>query len=276
MPEVQVNGLTYAYERHGQGPALIVLHGFTGSAANWAEVAAPLSRTNEVVCVDLLGHGRTAAPPDPQRYQMPAAAADVVGLCDLLGIPRANLLGYSMGGRLALYLALHFPQRWERLILESSSPGLASAAARQERQTADELLAERILEHGVPAFVDQWEQLALFASQAGLPAARRTRLRAQRLGNNPLGLANSLRGMGSGRQPSLWTDLPSLSTPTLLLAGALDEKFVALNREMAARMPAATLEVIEAAGHTIHLEQPGRYMTAVSGFLAGLDQDALR
>lgn len=267
MPEINLHGVDYFYRRLGSGPPLLLLHGFTGSSQNWARVMEQLAGSYDLIAVDLLGHGRTAAPREPERYQMPHAAADLLHLLDTLDIPGANLLGYSMGGRLALYLAATHPQRWRSLILESASPGLAAHSDRLARQRRDNRLADRLETEGLTAFVDYWEKIPLFTSRQQLSAEARSALRAQSLQNSTTGLANSLRGMGTGQQPSLWTALPTLSMPVLLLAGALDEKFMGINAEMEKRLPVARLECIAAAGHTIHLEQPERFITAVSAFL---------
>lgn len=271
MPELSLHGVEYYYERAGSGEPLLLLHGFTGSSGGWRGVLPQLAARCETITVDLLGHGRTAVPLQPERYTMPHAAADLCLLLDKLEVDRAHLLGYSMGGRLALYLAHAQPERWRSLILESASPGLANAEARAARRAADERLAARILAEGLQPFVEAWEKLPLFASQERLGRSARRMLRAQRLQNTPLGLANSLRGMGTGSQPSLWENLDKLALPVLLLAGELDEKFVAINQQMAGLIPGAALHIIWRAGHTIHLEQPQAFATAVTRFLAGLE-----
>jgi 2-succinyl-6-hydroxy-2,4-cyclohexadiene-1-carboxylate synthase len=178
------------------------------------------------------------------------------------------VLGYSLGGRVALHYAVAAPERVAALILIGASPGIPDEAERRARREADEALARDIERDGVAAFVDRWERLPLFASQATLPAEVRASLRAQRLRNSPTGLANSLRGMGAGSQPSLWDRLPGLHVPTLLIAGELDAKYCDLARKMAAAMPAARLALIPRAGHAAHLEQPAALATAVHDFFS--------
>ncbi|MCL4834580.1 MAG: alpha/beta fold hydrolase, partial [Caldilineaceae bacterium] len=173
-------------------------------------------------------------------------------------------------GRLALYFALHYPEKVTSLILESASPGLATPEERAARTASDNALAMRIEREGIPAFVAFWEALPLWRSQARLPASVQQWLHEQRLGNSPTGLAHSLRGMGSGVQPSLWERLGELDMPVLLLAGEEDEKFVAINRQMAQRIPHARLEIVPRAGHTLHLEQPAVFQRAVCSFLRSL------
>lgn len=269
MLTFSLHGAEYAVEMGGRRglPALLLLHGFTGSSANWLPHIPALSEGQYVLAPDVLGHGRSASPLDSARYQMSAVAADLIALLDELGIGQTDLLGYSMGGRLALYTAVHYPQRVRRLVLESSSPGLAHAAARAARRQQDEALADWIETHGMAAFVDRWEALPLWESQKALPPEQRAALRARRLQNNPAGLANSLRGMGTGAQPALWQRLPALKAPALLLAGELDAKFVRINQQMAQQISSARLAIVPGAGHTVHLERPLLFRQLVLEFL---------
>jgi 2-succinyl-6-hydroxy-2,4-cyclohexadiene-1-carboxylate synthase len=269
MAELVLNDVGYHVARRGpNGTApLLLLHGFTGSSANWDPLLPLFGARHSVIGVDILGHGRSASPPDPQRYTMLQVAADLIALLDEWHIEQTAVLGYSMGGRLALYLACTYPERFSQLILESSSPGLATEAERAARRQSDEALAEWIEANGIEAFVDRWETLPLWASQEQLSEEVRARLRQQRLQNSPLGLANSLRGMGTGAQPSLWEKLPALTLPTLLIAGELDEKFVAINQKMVERLPNGRLHRIPHAGHTTHLERPSAFATAVLTFM---------
>lgn len=265
MPEISVGASTYHYHRQGRGDPLVLLHGFTGRAENWAHLQPQLAEKCDTIALDLPGHGRTIVPYD--HYTMPRVAADLVALFQKLDFPPIHLWGYSMGGRLALYLAVHYPQHIMRLILESASPGLKTAEERAARQESDAALANRIKQEGIPAFVDYWEQIPLFASQQNLPEAVRQRHRKLRLQNRPEGLAHSLRGMGAGVQPSLWPHLPQLHLPVQLIVGELDEKYVRTGREMAALMPAAHLHIVPHAGHTVHLEQPTDVFHLVAGLL---------
>jgi 2-succinyl-6-hydroxy-2,4-cyclohexadiene-1-carboxylate synthase len=262
-----LNGSTYRVTIRGDGPPLLLLHGFTGSAESWAEIMPQLTTRWQVVAPDLLGHGGSDAPVDPSRLGMQPQVADLIALLDLLQIPCAHVVGYSMGGRVALSLAIAAPDRVERLVLESASPGLADPAERAARIAADEALADRIERDGLAAFVAYWEALALFASQAALPEATRTRHRAQRLRGSPYGLAQSLRGLGTGRMPPLWDQLGALKVPTLLLAGDLDTKYAQIARQMAEQLPNAQLRIVAGAGHTIHLERQVDYVRLVADFL---------
>jgi 2-succinyl-6-hydroxy-2,4-cyclohexadiene-1-carboxylate synthase len=265
--ELRVNDITLHLDQSGAGRPLLLLHGFTGSAATWAPFLERLGPQFRTLAPDLIGHGRSDSPPDGERYAIERCVGDLLAILDMLEVERADVLGYSMGGRVALHLACAARGRVGALVLESSSPGIADAAERAARVAADEALAESIERDGLAAFVERWERLPLFASQSSLPHEARARLRAQRLRNDPRGLANSLRGMGAGSQEPLWEQLPALNIPTLLIAGELDAKYCALAGQMQALLPNARSAIVPGAGHAVHLEQPQLFMGNVLEFL---------
>lgn len=273
MSNEVIAGLRYAVEEAGAGEPLVLLHGFTGRAANWRPLLPRLAERYRVIAIDLPGHGDSGAPAGLAHYKMPCVAADLVALLGHRDALPASWLGYSMGGRLALYVAVRHPGAVRSLILESATAGLSNAAERQARRAADEALAARIERDGIAAFVAEWEQRPLFAGLARLPAEARAALREQRLNNNPVGLANSLRGMGTGAQPDLWPRVSSVAAPTLLIAGKQDAKFAALNMGLSVTIPKAALRLIPDAGHTVHLEQPEAFLATVMGFLEGLHEN---
>jgi 2-succinyl-6-hydroxy-2,4-cyclohexadiene-1-carboxylate synthase len=244
-------------EVDGTGPPLLLLHGFTGSVRSWDHVRPALAAHARLVMVDLIGHGQSAAPDDPARYTFEWCVRDLLRVLDGLEIARADVLGYSLGGRVALHLAVQAPERVGTLLLESASPGIEDPAARAERKQADESLAERIETLGIEAFVREWEQQPLLTVADPVSAAEQ---RAQRLKNNPCGLAKSLRGMGAGRQAPLWDRLPLLRMPTRLLVGERDSRYVAIAERMLALLPHAGLTVCPRAGHTVHLDQPDAFV----------------
>lgn len=267
MTRLHLNGLDYYVEVTGSGPPLVLLHGFTGSAAGWARHVDAYSREFTCVTVDLPGHGETAAPADPARYAMERVVEDLALLCTRLDFTRAAWLGYSMGGRLALGVGVLAPDVVSALVLEGAAPGLSDAAERAARVASDEALAVRLERDGIVPFIDFWERLPLFATQERLPDELRAGLRRQRLMNNPIGLANSLRGMGQGAQPAFGDRLGEVRAPVLLLAGEEDTKFRALAAEMAKALPDARYALIPDAGHAGHFEQPAIFDDLVLGFL---------
>jgi 2-succinyl-6-hydroxy-2,4-cyclohexadiene-1-carboxylate synthase len=262
-----IDGVSYRLHMAGEGPPLLLLHGFTGSKETWEPFYGEWQKTNQLISLDIIGHGETSSPKDVTKYKMESAVQHLQLLLDELQVDQINLLGYSMGGRLALSFAAMFPERVRKLILESASPGLKTEKERNLRKRQDDALAQQILDKGIPWFVDKWENIPLFESQKQLPFTIRQAIRGQRLKNDPLGLANSLRGMGTGTQPSWWGKLPSLQIPTLLITGDLDGKFCRIATEMESLMPNAVHETILNAGHAIHVEQREIFGKIVSGFL---------
>ncbi|MCA9907244.1 MAG: 2-succinyl-6-hydroxy-2,4-cyclohexadiene-1-carboxylate synthase [Anaerolineae bacterium] len=263
---ISLHDLRYHYTSDGSGAPLLLLHGFTGSAASWQAQTAALAERWCVIRPDLPGHGQTPAPA-ADRCSMEHVAADLSLLVGQVAGAPAVLLGYSMGGRLALYTALHHPASVRALILESASPGLERETDRAARRASDDALAQRILDEGIPAFVDAWERLPLFASHARLPTHVQAAQRAGRLANDAQGLAHSLRGMGTGSQPPLWERLDTCALPVLLISGADDTKYTQIAQRMAHALPHAQHVTIAQAGHTPHLERPEAFRAAVTGFL---------
>jgi 2-succinyl-6-hydroxy-2,4-cyclohexadiene-1-carboxylate synthase len=263
----QVNGIRLHADTAGEGPPLVLLHGFTGSGRSWDRFIPSWSSHFRTIAVDLIGHGQSEAPDDPSRYSMEHVVQDLAALLDQLEVGEASVLGYSMGGRLALSFAVLQPERVRALVLESASPGLRTEEEREARRNRDGQLADRIEREGIERFAEDWENLPLFESVKRLPQEDQLRIRRQRLLNRPSGLANSLRGMGTGAQPSWWDRLHTLPMPALLLAGALDGKFHRIAGEMAALIPNASFVPVPDAGHMIHVEQAGIIDTIVRDYL---------
>lgn len=267
MPTVRVSDVDFHVEDYGTGRPLVLLHGFTGSSASWTAIGDEFAGRYRVIAIDLIGHGATSAPVDPARYAFDRALDDLIAIADQLSVARASWLGYSMGGRLALGVALRYPRRVSSLILESATAGIQNDDHRHNRAEEDEVLARRIEEIGVEAFVDEWERLPMWKSQRSLPGEARRYLRDVRLRHHAVGLANSLRGMGQGSQPSYWDRLREIDTRVVLIAGALDRKFAGIAGRMAVKIPDATLTVVPGAGHAVHLERPKCFADEVNVFL---------
>lgn len=270
MPDITVDGIRYHVEEAGAGTPLVLLHGFTGSTYAWQHLIPDLSTNCRVIAIDLLGHGKSDAPEHSERFAFTRVIDDLAAVMRQLTLTSAVWAGYSMGGRVALALAIEHPALVDGLILESASPGLFASKERAERRYRDEELAATIERDGVPQFVANWERLPLWASQASLPVETLQRQRGVRLGNTERGLARSLRGMGTGSQPSYWERLSDMERPVLVLAGQQDAKFARIATEMQAALPNAELDIIPGAGHAIHLEQPQRYLALVTRFLEHL------
>lgn len=258
--------------KSGAGPSLVALHGFTGSSEIWASLRSVAEQTHTVIAVDLPGHGRSSAPNNPDCYALPRFADDLTRVLDELSIQRTTILGYSMGGRAALRFALAHHDRVDGLILESMSPGIADPAQRTARVKADNVLADAIESDGIEAFVNRWERLPIWNTQQTVSAEARERLREQRLENRQEGLANSLRGAGAGMDEPVQDRLAEVEAPTLLIAGALDTRYVEIATSMKSSMPNARLSIIPDAGHAAHFERPDAFASAVMGFIQDISR----
>ncbi len=250
--------------------AVLLLHGFMGRGEDWGGVVSGLSDRFHCICPDLPGHGATPSLPAKEGC-MESTSAALVRRLDELDVPQCALVGYSMGGRLALYLALREPARFGPVVLESASPGLKTETLREERRAEDERRAQ-ILEQiaddrdAFREFLETWYGQPLFSSLDNYPEAR-TAMIEQRLENDPVALAQSLRHIGTGAQPSLWGRLPELTTPTLAIVGARDRKFRQIAEEMSDRCPRIAVHEMANCGHNVHFENPSGYTTVVRAFL---------
>lgn len=267
MSGVVIDDLRWEVRIRGAGIPLLLLHGFTGRGSNWGTHAPALARQFRLVVVDLPGHGRSGIPRVPARASVERTADDLATILRREGCTPAHVLGYSLGARVALRLAVAHPDVVRRLVLESPSAGLATEADRQVRRAADEDQAHRLERDGIETFVDEWEREPVFASYASLPPARTARLRSERLRNRPAGLAASLRGAGQGSMEPLHDRLAGIRIPTLVIAGALDATGLARAAAVAAGIPGARLETVPGAGHAPHLETPTIFRNLVSTFL---------
>ena len=241
-------------------PTLLLLHGFTGSAAAWADHLPGLEAAVDVLAVDLPGHGGAS---DAGAASVEATAE---ALAARLSGGRAHVLGYSLGARIALRLAIAHPAVVDRLVLESPSAGIADPGEREARRRSDEQLAGEIERDGVEAFVDRWERNPVFATHAALAPAVAARQRTIRLARDPRGLAQSLRLAGQGAMEPLHSRLGEVRAPTLVITGALDPARPRAEL-VAAGVPGARLVVVDGAGHTPHLERPDAFRRLVIDFL---------
>ena len=236
--------------------SMVFAHGFTQTARSWDRMRSLLAErlpSVDTVAVDLPGHGDSPAPPDGDLW---ASADEIVATGG-----HATYVGYSMGGRVALHVALAHPQLVEGLVLIGATAGIDDADEREARRAADEQLAAHIEDVGVATFLDEWLANPLFAGLDEVAAGRDDRLR-----NTPERLAASLRATGTGTQTPLWDRLGEITVPALVLVGADDAKFTALGERLVARLPDATIEVIPGAGHSVHLEAPTATADAIAAW----------
>ncbi len=233
---------------------VVFLHGFTQTARSWDRVISAMS-TNSVdehVAIDLPGHGDS-----------PSAQLSLWDIADAIVAEhgRAIYVGYSFGARVALHIACRHPDSVTGLVLVSGSPGIADAEERRTRAIADDELAAHIESVGVDTFLNEWMSLPLFATLSHEDAQLDDRRR-----NTSRGLADSLRHAGTGRQDSLWGRLSSVTVPILLVTGRLDDKFCEIASRMSKDLPSAEWQIVDDAGHTVHLERPDQFVSLLTAW----------
>ncbi len=264
MINLQNYQFNYSLTGNINQPVIFLLHGFMGNSNDFVEVMSELSQYFCCLTVDLPGHGKTKVIGSDDYYNMQNTAIALIDLLDNLKIDKCCLLGYSMGGRLALYLAIKFPNRFDKLILESASPGLRSVTERDLRRHSDLKLADQLENSNFHKFLFNWYDQPLFKSLQ--QNHQFESLIKRRLSNNPLELAKSLRNLGISNQPCLWEELVNHQIPTLLIVGEFDHKFQVINQEMAQLCQFAKMELISKSGHNIHWENPLQWTQTVINF----------
>ncbi len=233
---------------------VVLLHGFGATHRAWDGVIAALDRERyRPLALDLHGHGAAAASERPITF-----ASCVAAVLDA-SPERFALAGYSLGGRVALHVALAAPERIARLVLVASSPGIEDPAERAERRVSDEALASDLERIPFEEFIERWRTQALFADE---PPEVGVLARADQRRNQPQALAAVMRGLGTGEMQPLWDRLGELRMPVTVLVGERDQKFRALGERMVTLLPHARLVVV-AGGHGLPLENP----VAVAGVL---------
>ncbi|AFZ02076.1 2-succinyl-6-hydroxy-2,4-cyclohexadiene-1-carboxylate synthase [Calothrix sp. PCC 6303] len=249
-------------------PIIMFLHGFMGNIYEFDLLISLLKDSFSCLVVDLPGHGKTQVLGNDKYYSMENTAQTIINLLDNLQINKCFLVGYSMGGRLGLYLALKFPHRFPQIVLESASPGLADEKQRLNRQISDHQIARKLIRLTKPedflTFLINWYQQPIFGNIQQHPQF--DNLITTRLSNSPPNLAKSLQIMGTGYQPSLWNQLENNINPILLLVGKNDQKFVEINQMMVAKSDFCRLKLIPHAAHNIHFVKPLDFVQEVKNF----------
>ncbi len=237
---------------------LTAIHGFTETDESWSEILSPLNIPFR--CPLLPGHGWK---PCPEGTTVASCAAQLAGQLS----PQSDVLGYSMGGRIALQLALDFPDKVGRLILISSTAGLSDPTEIAERKKFDSHYAEVLLEDGIGTFVSWWESNKTLKPVKPYSRSLAHHLRCRRLNQDPVGLAHALLSLGTGMMENLWPRLGTLKMPVLLIAGDCDERYAAIMKKMADAIPNSRLEFIPNCGHAVHREEPGALVEIIKPFV---------
>ncbi|MGA1825440.1 MAG: 2-succinyl-6-hydroxy-2,4-cyclohexadiene-1-carboxylate synthase [bacterium] len=256
----------YSLKGQKEHATILLLHGFMGSSQDWDDVTAGLCDQFCCLSVDLPGHGKTKIVGNEDNYTMENTARALITLLERLKIKKCSLVGYSMGGRLALYCALYFPAYFTKLLIESASPGLKTKKEQHERRTRDNDLAFQLETEDFPAFLKKWYNQSLFKTL--IHHKDFDTLMQRRLNNNPQELAKSLKHMGTGAQPPLWKRWARNTRTTLLIVGENDHKFRRIAEDMAGTCKMAQIKVIRNSGHNTHFEKKDTFIEATQCFLS--------
>lgn len=246
---------------------VLLFHGFSGSLEDWCDISTSLDSRFNYTGVDLIGHGKSDSPTDVEKYKPDSLVSQIHDILDHLLINKAIILGYSMGGRAALFYAATQPKKIKGLILESTIAGIENQKDRNERIKSDEKLAQYIEKHSIENFVELWMDKEIFNTQRRFPNHKLESIKRKKISNSKVGLVNSLRGFGTGVTPYLGDKLSALDFPVLLISGELDSKFTQINSEMVTQFPKTELKIIHNAGHNTHLEEPEKFIKTINNFL---------
>lgn len=261
---ITIDNIQYHAVFKGTGPQkMICFHGFAENLSTWESIHF---QDYQMVLVDLIGHGKSDQPYSIQPYRLPVMIRHIHLLIQQIGLPKYAMMGYSMGGRIALAYALTYSQEVDLLILESASYGECGFVNRIRRRRKDQQLARSIRENGVEWFKRYWSGLDIFASQKKLPEDVRYKIGERRLSNAPHALANTLLGSGQGRFPCLKKKIGQLTMPVLYINGEYDTKYQQMGREFKQLNPRIFQTIIPGVGHNTHTEDPQAFSEAVKNF----------
>jgi len=273
---IKINNIRFRYiHRAGKKSTapLLFLHGFTGSANDWLDVINNLPEYIPAFALDLIGHGKTDAPNPEEEYSTEAQLQHIdFFIKNVIECP-PFILGYSMGGRLALQYAVNKPGNIRGLILESTTAGIEDEKERAQRVISDSKLIDRLQTEGVENFINFWMALPLFGSLKNIEPKKYEEITAVKKKNSATGLINSLKGFGTGVMPDVWHKLSALSLPVLILAGEKDLKYVAIGKKLNESIKDSQMAVITGAGHNVHLEKAPDFINFVKHFLNKNDKD---
>jgi len=252
MATIDRDGVRLYYEVHGEGPPLILTHGYSSTSQMWRGQVEALSRRHRLILWDMRGHGRSDYPDDPGAYSEAQTIGDIAALLDEVGAPRAVVGGLSLGGYMSLAFYRAHPARVRALLIIDTGPGFKKDEAREAWNKRARDTAERFEREGL----------------SGLQAYSRERSEATH--RDAKGLAHAARGMLSQRDAGVIELLPAIAVPSLIVVGADDTPFLAASDYMAAKIPGAKKCVIPSAGHAVNIDQPAAFIAAVLPFLDGL------
>jgi 2-succinyl-6-hydroxy-2,4-cyclohexadiene-1-carboxylate synthase len=258
--------IRFHYKFYGdpEGPIILFLHGFMGNGGEWRNVCQYLSEKFYCLIIDLPFHGKTLIEGDENEITFEGTASSIMQLLANLNIHRCHLVGYSMGGRIALYLALNYPEPFIRVLLESASPGLKTEQEKKARREADAVIAQKLRGNFCNEFLVQWYRQPIFGDFIRQPNFKE--IQQRRLKGDPQKLAFSLKKLGTGVQPSSWEKLPQLDKCCLLVVGEKDLKFRNIAEEIKKLNDMISIEKVSDCYHDIHSVKPDIFAGLILDF----------
>ncbi len=260
------------YKVEGNGLPLLLIHGFTGSNKSFDIVSKYMQQYFKVVRIDLVGHGKSMTY-NESDYSFENSINSIISIINKLKFRKVNILGYSLGGRIAMHIASNFQKKINNLILCSASYGLENPEEKKKRINSDQKLISLLEEKGIKDFVNYWESISLWESENKLPLEKRTKHKKIRLENNPLGLAMNLKNQGQGKQNNLLPELQKIDTKTLILYGSNDEKYKRISKKLSNSIRKSKTIMVPESGHNIILENPIFVSREVKDFILGETND---
>jgi 2-succinyl-6-hydroxy-2,4-cyclohexadiene-1-carboxylate synthase len=264
---VELN-LEHLTEFNQSKKSILFLHGFTGSSGDWKDVVQKIDKRFNKLGLDLIGHGKSSSPNSINYYVKESLVNQIEQVLNSLRLKEVILCGYSMGGRVALNFAIAKPEFVQGLILESSSAGFKNEKERSSRKISDDELATFIENNSLEDFATRWLDQELFGTLRRFSNNKLKLMKEERTKNTKTGLANTLRGFGTGVMPYIGSELVKLKIPILLITGGLDDKFTRINENLKKIMRSSKHKIISTSGHNTHLEEPKKFVEAVNGFLS--------
>jgi|APIni6443716594_1056825.scaffolds.fasta_scaffold104463_2 2-succinyl-6-hydroxy-2,4-cyclohexadiene-1-carboxylate synthase len=246
---------------------VLFLHGFTGCSEDWFPVFEQIPNKYNCIAIDIVGHGKSDAPGSPSNYNIESIVNQIKHVKNHLTPNKIFLLGYSMGGRIALSYAAAFPDDLKGLILESASAGIKNDEERQKRYEEDLKLAEFIETHTLEEFIEMWKDQELFNTQRRFSNDKLKKIKKKNASGSKIGYANSLKGFSTGIMPPVHDKLKKIPLKVLLVTGDLDSKFTGINARLSKRFFKAKHKIVRNSGHNTHLEEPKRFVEIVLNYL---------
>ena len=253
---------------------ILFLHGFTGSANDWDFVNGNIHEEFTPIFIDLIGHGNSDSPNEVEQYSEKCQVEIINELLKLLSISKLILVGYSMGGRIALSYNISYPDKVKGLVLESTSYGIEDENERNERIKNDYTLAKFIESDGIVNFINHWMSIPLFQSLAKIEPSKVQNMKEIKIAsNNPIGLKNSLLGFSAGGMNFHGNSLSELKQKVLLIAGEFDTKFCNIAKNFHKLLPNSEIKIVNDCGHNVHFEKPEEFLNFLNTFLLNIKNE---